>query len=319
MKKYSVNAGKSLIKLKISIVTVGLIGFASCSQRLAVHPPLKPQDPNGALISPAPNALPVSDVIQKPNSSLHSLQIIDIAGKSQCSKFSFASRGVAPAGYVKGMALSYARSLCRIKASGTRKPAAIVMMLANTLNPKKDVLAHYQDTLAPLGLQTNLVGEEPLLATYTIGMGLAMRESSGKYCEGWDVSAGTNRKSDEAEAGLFQFSLNSMSASSELKRLYDEYQQADPKRCLLDVYKQGVSCRTQSILGTGAGAEFQTFVKKCPAFATEYAMTLVRKLRTHFGPLNRKEAQVVPVCESLFAQVQTLVNNDPESVCAELF
>lgn len=319
MVKYSVNSNKTHLKLKISVITVAVMGLASCGQRLTGYATGKTQDPNGSLNSPAPNVPPVKDVVQKPKSSLYSLQINDMAGKSQCSKFSFANRGVAPAGYIKGMALSYARSLCRIKATGGRKPAAIVMMLANTLNPKKDVLAHYQDTLAPLGLRTNSVGEEPLLATYTIGMGLAMRESSGKYCEGWDTAAGANRRSDEAEAGLFQFSLNSMSASLELKKLYDEYQQADPKRCLLDVYKQGVSCRAQSLLGTGAGAEFQALVKKCPAFATEYAMTLVRMLRTHFGPLNRKEAQVVPVCESLLAQVQTLVNSDPESACAELF
>ena len=58
---------------------------------------------------------------------------------------------------------------------------------------------------------------------------------------------------------------------------------------------------------------------KCPAFAAEYGMTLIRVLRTHFGPLNRKEAQAVPVCESLLSQVQTLINSDPESACAELF
>ena len=254
----------------------------------------------------------------KPTLPVFSNQLKDMVGKSSCSKLSWTSRGRAPAGYVKGVVLSYARSLCRIKAGGALMPGASVLMSASGSNPAKDVLAYYQDILSRIGVRTNLRGEQPLLATYSIGMGLGMRESSGKYCEGWDVAAGTNRSSAEAEAGLFQASYNSIAASPELQRLYDEYK-ANPKRCLLDVFKEGVSCKTQSILGTGAGAAYQTFIKQCPAFATEYAMTLVRVLRTHFGPLNRKEAQVQPECEALLTDAQKFVNSDPDAICKEIF
>ena len=263
-------------------------------------------------------ALVTSPVTPKPDLPVFSNQLKDMVGKSSCSKISWTSRGRAPAGYVKGVVLSYARSLCRIKAGGALQPAASVLMSASGLNPAKDVLAYYQDVLSRIGVSTNLQGEQPLLATYSIGMGLGMRESSGKHCEGWDVAAGTNRSSAEAEAGLFQASYNSIAASPELQRLYEEYKD-NPKRCLLDVFKEGVSCKAQSILGTGAGAAYQTFIKQCPAFATEYAMTLVRVLRTHFGPLNRKEAQVQPECEALLTDAQKFVNSDPDAVCKELF
>ncbi len=244
-------------------------------------------------------------------------QIKDIASQSACRTFSFTSRGRAPSGYLKGMALTYARSLCRIRATPA-KPAASLLKMANTQNSPKDVLAHYSAELSRSGLQSSNSGASPLHATYAIGIGLGMRESSGRYCVGWDKAAGSNRSSSEAEAGLFQASYNSMAASPELRKLYEEYK-ANPLRCHLDVFKEGASCSSQSILGSGAGAEFQKFAKNCPAFDTEYTMALIRILRRHFGPLNIKSAQVVPVCESMLSSVRQLVNSDPEVVCNEVY
>lgn len=258
-----------------------------------------------------------SPIVTPPRSSLSVQQIKDIAGNSSCAKINWKSRGRAPAGYMKGVALSYARSLCRIKSAGAPRPAAKILMSADTRNAKKDVLTHYQDILSRLGMRINVSGEEPLLATYTIGLGLGMKESSGKYCEGWDVAAGSNRTSSEAEAGLFQASYNSISASVELKRLFEEYK-ANPSLCLVNVFKEGVSCKARGLLGSGAGAEYQAFTKACPAFATEYSMTLIRILRSHFGPLNRKTAQVAPACESMLSNVQQLVESNPDVVCSEL-
>ncbi|AZZ37916.1 hypothetical protein CIK05_14270 [Bdellovibrio sp. qaytius] len=215
------------------------------------------------------------------------------------------------------MALSYARSLCRIHAN-PEKPAASVLRSSSSGNAAKDVLALYSSILANAGLRTSSSGEEPLQATYVIGIGLGMRESSGKYCEGYDTAAGTNRTSAEGEAGLFQASYNSISASPELRKLYDEYK-ANESRCMLATFKEGVSCTSRSILGTGAGADYQTFVKRCPAFAAEYTMTLIRLLRSHFGPLNTKSAQVIGSCDSMLSQVKTLIDSNPEAACSELF
>ena len=260
--------------------------------------------------NPVPNPIPVPVVD-------YDAKIKDIATKSSCAQTSWTDRGRAPMAYIKGMALSYARSLCRIRAT-PQKAGASILSAATSGNAAKDVLAHYSDILANAGLRINSVGDEPLHATYTIGMGLGMRESSGKYCEGYDVAAGTDRTSAEAEAGLFQASYNSMSASTELRKLYEEYQ-ADESRCMLATFKEGVSCTSRSLLGTGAGADYQSFVKRCPAFAVEYTMTLIRVLRAHFGPLNRQTAQVVPSCDSMLSQVQTLVEANPEVACSELF
>jgi hypothetical protein len=239
-----------------------------------------------------PNSPGIVPPPTNPEKTFYTSQINDLAAKSSCATTSWANRGRSPAGYIKGMALSYARSLCRIKK--TNSPAAANILSApSSGNATKDILAHYQDLLAVAGLHVDVGGETALKSTYTVGIGLGMRESSGKYCEGWDTTAGANRPSAAAEAGMFQVSYDSIGASPELRRIYDEYK-ADTSRCLLNTFKEGATCGANSILGTGAGADFQVFMKQCPAFAAEYAMTLVRVLRTHFGPLNRKEAQVMP-------------------------
>ncbi len=276
----------------------------------AAAPPLPPTETDGSL--------GIIPDVPKPLVPQYSQKLKEIASTSSCAKTNWISRGRSPAGYMKGMAISYARSLCRVKALAPAVPAAALLRAPNSQNPKKDVLAHYQEILARVGLSALSAGDSPVHATYVIGLGLGMKESSGKYCEGWDVAAGSDRNSSEAEAGLFQTSYDSIVASTELKRLYDEYR-ANPKRCLLDVYKEGVTCKASSILGTGAGAVYQDFVRKCPAFATEYAMTLTRILRAHFGPLNRQTAQVAPACDGMLNQVRQIINQNPEAACRELF
>ncbi len=251
-------------------------------------------------------------------STSYSQQIEDIAGRSACAKYSWKSRGHAPQGYMKGVALSFARGVCRLQASsGSVATPALLMSLANTRVTSRDAVAYYESLMDKLRFEIDRSGMETLRSVYTLGLGLGMRESSGKYCEGWDKSAGSSRPSSEAEAGIFQTSYNSMGASSELKMLYNEYR-ANPSSCMLDVFKEGVSCKSQSILGSGAGAEFQKFARSCPAFATEYAMVVLRVLRKHFGPINRKEAEVTVPCNQMLDDVQRLVEQDPRGACQEL-
>ena len=245
-------------------------------------------------------------------------QIKTLASQSSCAKYSFKSRGKAPVGYINGMALTYARSLCRIRANGASPAVAKILSAANTRNTSKDALAYYASIFSARGIDTYTAGDNAVKAIYTLGIGLGMRESSGSYCEGWDRSAGSNRSSAEAEAGLFQVSYDSIGASSELSRLYKEYQ-ANTSRCGLEVFKQGVSCGSSSTLGTGAGATFQKFNKACPAFAAEYGMTMLRVRRNHFGPINRQEAEVVPACHSLLKTVEQMVDANPESLCGEIY
>lgn len=228
---------------------------------------------------------------------------------SSCATYSWKNRGRAPAGYVKGVALSFARSLCRYKASQETLSSISAILSGARGSATKDAIAHYLTNFDALLIKTNTAGAEPLRALYTLGMGLGMRESSGKYCVGWDVSAGPNRTSATGEAGVFQTSYDSM-ASTELKGLYAEYK-ASPEKCNLAVFKEGATCGTQSILGTGAGADYQVFNKACPAFATEYAMVMLRTQRAHYGPINRKEAEVISSCDQLLKKVQTIVEDNP--------
>lgn len=243
-------------------------------------------------------------------------KILTVAGNSSCASYSWKDRGRAPKGYIKGIALSYARSLCRLDDNrADRRTPASLMARAATGNTSKDALAHYRSTFDSKGLVTTRSGEDTLRSLYTLAVGFGMRESSGKYCEGYDVAAGTNRSSSEAEAGLFQTSYNSISASAELKKLYNEYS-ANKNRCQLNVYKEGVTCKARAILGSGAGAAYQKLSKECPAFATEYAMVMLRVLRKHYGPINRKEAEVTSACANMLDQVENLVLSKPSEVCS---
>lgn len=208
--------------------------------------------------------------------------------------------------------------MCRIKITDAPAAASILLRSPASGNSSKDALTYYQPEFNKLKITTNQAGVEAVQAIYTLGFGLGMRESSGKYCEGWDTSAGSNRKSDEGEAGLYQFSYNSISASPDLKSLYIEYINS-PNRCLLNVFQENVTCKSQTVLGTGSGAEFQKFVKQCPAFAAEYGMSLLRVLRKHFGPINRKEAEVKPVCEKVLTQISDLIESNPQVACEEIY
>jgi hypothetical protein len=300
----------------IIVSSLFALATTACAQDLSAGPanPAAPGDSDAASAAPPSPEPATAPTVTSTN---YTQQIVTLASKSSCATYSFKSRGRAPAGFVKGLSLSFARSLCRVKKSPVA-PAAKILSLAETRDTNKDALSLYKNTFNAAGIPVNIAGEDAVRAIYSLGMGLGMRESSGKYCEGWDVAAGKNRPSSEAEAGLFQASYNSMGASSELKALYQEYQ-ADPSRCLLNVFKEGVSCKAQTILGTGAGATYQTFAKSCPAFVAEYSMTLLRLLRKHFGPINRQEAELVPACGSLMKSIETLVDGDPEDVCAEIY
>lgn len=243
-------------------------------------------------------------------------QIKTIAGGSSCASYSWSGRGKAPAGYIKGMALTYARSYCRLKTSEAAPTALAKLLSAAAGNSSVDALAHYSSNFSNLSMNVTSAGAGPLRSLYTLGVGLGMRESSGKYCEGRDMSA-SNIAANTAEAGMFQTSYDSIGASAELKKLYAEYK-ADTSKCHLATFKQGVSsCGSSSIAGSGAGAEYQAFNKSCPAFAAEYAMIMLRVRRNHYGPINRKEAEVTTTCNSMLKSVQDFIDNDPNA-CSDI-
>ncbi len=232
---------------------------------------------------------------------------------SACMSHRWTGRGRAPAGYVKGMALSFAKSLCRVRLG--KNPAELLSQRA-TGDGERDALTWYQAQFDAANLDIDRSGADVLLSLYTLGIGHGMRESAGKHCQGVDPNA-ESPTAVTAEAGLFQTSYNSSSASSQLRALLAEYRRGSTP-CFLEAFLEGVSCPKSNIVGTVDGGAFQKFAKSCPAFAAEYAMLTLRVLRKHYGPINRREAEIIPVCAQMLESVRDEVERRPGEACDEL-
>lgn len=227
--------------------------------------------------------------------------ILRVAEKSTVMKHHWANRGYAPAGYIKGMAAAYARVYCNLKASD---PAALEMAKIPG-DDGKDALAWYSQGFLAAGFKEGSSHDGRLRRLFVLLTGLGMRESSGRYCEGRDRSA-SNTKSDTAEAGLFQTSYNARLASPLLPKLFEIYK---GRIDFLEIFRQGVHARQSDLenYGSGKGWEFQRLSKACPAFAVEFAAVGLRNIRKHWGPINRREAEVRLEADDLFMEVQKTV------------
>jgi hypothetical protein len=110
-----------------------------------------------------------------------------------------------------------------------------------------------------------------------------------------------------AEAGLYQVSHDSIVGSPWLTKLYEQFK-ANTAACLRAEFMEGVKDLKRDIVGNGPGADFQRFTKSCPAFATAYAGVMFRINRNHFGPIKRKEAELLPACEAMLQAVEKEVD-----------
>jgi hypothetical protein len=236
-----------------------------------------------------------------------------MAGASAAGHFIWKDRGKAPAGYIKGMALAYGRVYCKFKAGDA---AALDMARKNSGDTARDALAWYDEVFTAAGMSNDTSGADTLRHLFVLLIGLGMRESSGKHCEGRDITA-NNVTADTAEAGLFQVSFNAKGASPLLSQIFSQYK-ANPSG-FVDVFKEGVrgSPTSWQNFGSGDGQEFQRLCKECPAFAVEFAAVALRHIRKHWGPINRKQAQVRPECDALLRQVQSAIDASP-ALCSAL-
>lgn len=238
-----------------------------------------------------------------------------IASSSACASRSFRNRGRAPAGYIKGVALTYARAVC----NPTRSDV-VVASRAETGDDGSDALSWYHSNFAAAGMSNASSGRATLRHTYTLLLALGMQESSGKHCEGRDQSA-SNTSGSTAEAGAWQTSYDSRSASPELPKLFAKYRDSDDG-CLRGTFAQGVTCSSAAwaSAGTGEGAVFQRREKECPSFAAEYAAVMLRVAggtSGHYGPLRTKAAEVAPECDAMLASVERAVLDTP-AICDDL-
>ena len=138
-------------------------------------------------------------------------------------------------------------------------------------------------------------------------MGLGMRESSGQHCCGRDQSA-SNTSSDTAEAGLFQTSWNAHNCCEEFDTLAGQYDKQSPQG-YMSVFADGVSCSSSdwACYGSGDGYDFQETCKWSPVYAVETCAITLRNLRQHYGPINRKEAEIRTDADTMLKAVEDYV------------
>lgn len=236
-------------------------------------------------------------------------KIIDLAAGSAVARFRWPGRGVAPGGYIKGMALTYARVYCKLKGGDA---AATEMAKAATTDASRDALAHYAAEFRSAGMSNAADGADTLRHLFVLLIGLGMRESSGQYCVGRDPGA-SNTSGDTAEAGLFQTSYNARAGSPLMEELFRQYR-TNPAG-YVEVFKEGVSCSSANLKnwGTGDGKEYQRLAKAAPAFAAEFTAVGLRNIRRHWGPINTRTAEINADADAMLSQVQNLV--DQSNLC----
>lgn len=235
--------------------------------------------------------------------SLDKAKICEVAAASPLRRYSWHGRGGAPSGYIKGLAVAFAQCYVDLKAGDS----AAKEMARPIGDGSHDVLAWYEDELRAHDMMDS-TPSDILRHLFVIMYGLGMRESSGTYSEGRDMSV-SNFTADSAEAGMFQQSWDSSFGETEIPKLLQRYSSDPHPDCLLDVFREGVSKPISASVGSGHGLDFQRLAKSCPMFAVACAAVGLRNLRRHWGPINRKEAEVRSEANNLLLQVQQMVDS----------
>ena len=237
-------------------------------------------------------------------------QICAIAAKSSIASYSWNDRGTAPIGYTQGVAVAFGNVYRQWRAG---YPPALDMAKANTHNSDKDALSWYAGIYTQYGMDNSVSGVPTLRHLWVLLMGLGMRESSGKHCCGRDQSA-SNTSSNTCEAGAWQTSYDASGCSPQWDTLFDAYgntsQNADNPQGFLAVFQEGVSCSSADwqCYGSGNGYIHQQMSKSAPAYAASVCAITLRNLRQHFGPINRREAEVKQSADDMLFEVQRLVD-----------
>ena len=250
---------------------------------------------------PQPTPIPTeSKSTSTPSATEIKQSIIDyqkVIAKSSghsCYLESYKHRGTAPKQLVEGLIANFTQEVC--SPSGASN--------ATLGNSRKDALAHYK---SPAKVE-NL---------YALMIGSGMQESSGGHDCGQDSDAPENRTGPKAEAGIFQTSYNSIAKSDELKRTYEEAK-AGKVECYSDRYVACTGTDRASGFprlknwGEGEGVNFQALTKSCQGFAAKYHSIMLRVDRSHYGPINTKNAEMMPACVEMFSGLKDYISANKE-------
>jgi peptidoglycan hydrolase-like protein with peptidoglycan-binding domain len=233
-------------------------------------------------------------------------RIIDIAEHSAIAKYSWRDRGKMPLGYTAGIAQCFGLAATRLLQG---HPIATTAAQADRNLSEYDALTWYRDEFAALGMDNSQDGIDTLRHLFVLMLGLGARESSGRYCEGRDMSA-ENVSADTAEASLYQTSWNIRNCSSSIPPLLQEYW-ANPNG-FLPTFQNGVKLKADDLgnYGSGDGAKFQFLSKYSPAFHVFVTGVGLRYLRQHWGPINTQAVELKLEANDMLLDVQHLLSED---------
>lgn len=239
------------------------------------------------------------------NSGLSQTQINEItriAEASEIADYDWDDRGEAPKGYTAGVALCFALAATALVDGD---PAAEDMAQAER-NDNEDCLHWYRSKFRDLGMDNSQDGIDTLRHLFVMILGLGMRESSGRYCEGRDMSA-DNVSSDTAEAGAWQTSWNIRSCCSEIPPLLDLFWE-NPNG-FLPTFQSDVEPDSNDLgnYGSGDGAKYQFLSKYAPAFhayVTALGMRYLGGEEGHWGPIRRGEVEIREEADAMLLDVQ---------------
>lgn len=131
-------------------------------------------------------------------------------------------------------------------------------------------------------------------------------ESSGKYCEGADLSSGRPNSitSISAEAGFAQTSYDSTYSVSGLKEYIASWQ----GECFTSEFSRGFKCTEKNLknYGTGVGFEFQKKAKSCGAFAADVMIQTWPIRTTHYFTYKKGIVQEPIACKTMFESLKQL-------------
>jgi hypothetical protein len=232
-------------------------------------------------------------------------QVIDLVGASPLINYSWRDRGKAPRAYLDGMACSFATAVLDLQEDHA---AVLEMSQSERSDDQTDALTWYKAEFTAKGMTNTQSGYATLRHLFVMMIGLGMRESSGKYYEGRDTTA-SNTSADTAEAGLFQTSWNIKSCSSNVPPLLVEAWE-NPNGFLAE-FQKGLTPTAAGLgsFGSGDGARYQFLAKYAPIFHAFVTGVGMRRLRKHWGPINRKEVEINKDVDALLSLVQDLAIN----------
>lgn len=232
--------------------------------------------------------------------------ITKIATESKIASYSWKDRGKAPKGYTAGVACCFALAAIRLVVDD---PAVADMAQADR-DSSKDTLTWYRDEFKNAGMDNSEDGFDTLRHLFALILGLGMRESSGRYCEGRDMSA-ENVAADTAEASFLQTSWNIRSCNANIPPLLDDYW--DNPNGFLRTFQSDVEPDSNDLgnFGSGDGAKYQFLSKYAPAFhcyVTALGMRYLGGESGHWGPIRTKAAELRKDADDMLLKVQQYLN-----------